>query len=370
MLFRDYHIWDRLTLDDSGTKTADVKARDPITEILVQIRMQNGATDNNNNWVGRNVQSIELIDGAKVLWSLDGCEAFMAACDYLKRFPHSGFSEIESHNQYETYIMAFGRYFGDREYAFDPTKFVNPQVRITWNHSTVRDNTATSFVDGGVKGSIIARTMEGAPAPAKMLVWKQVKVWTTADGTVEYIELPVDYSYRKLMIRLDVAAYALSQLGETIKFNCDHGKYVPLDMRWYDFVRGLIARNPQLFYRHSWKHTSGDTGYCVLKQNEGVVLNCSQPHRFAYYNNYGIGEAAVTVWDSDTGVADDGNHNLFANCMGWCPNRSIVYDFGVEDEPATWFPTREFNDVTVELIGETAAATGYLALQQELPAAG
>lgn len=366
MLFRDYMLWDRLSLEDAGTKTADIKVRDPISEIILSLRWKNSTTNNQNNWISRNIQALEIIDGAKVLWSLDGEEAFGVACDYYKAFPSSEFSEIPNDVQMLNLVIPFGRFYGDREYAFDPTRLVNPQVRLTWDAGAVRDLGVTSFLTDYLTASICCRIMEGVAAPAKMLSWKEVKKWTTADGTRAYIDLPVDAPYRKMLLRPVVAAYSVDQLFETVKISCDNGKFVPLDMRWYEFVRGLMTPQQQLFYAHCYNLQNGDTAYQVLKMLNNVVINTSQPDRLCAMDRYGVGGRHIMYSTAHDYAAITTDENLFFAVTGWAPDFNIIHDFGREQDPATWFPTRDFGDVSVELVGESAAATAYLALQQEV----
>ena len=363
---RKHYLENRKSLDDAGTETIGINLSDPITELLLHFRMKNGTTNNRGNTVAENVTGIEVIDGSEVLYSLDGAQAVGHTCKHYGFLPYMGLSEIPGHTQSMNVVIPFGRFAGDPVYGFDPRKFKNPQVRLTWDNGTVRAKGVDSFETGGVYVSLIANVMEDVGAFSRMLVMKEFKSWDSAVGSIEYTELPREQPYRLMLLRLEEPAYALSELASQVKLTCDAGKFIPWDARWVDFIREMMNRTKIYSYRHSWNAKNADIGYCILKQNEGVTLNPSQPIRIWYYNNYGKGEAALG------GVRDAAlqgitvAENLFANVIGWCPYRTMVHEFGDPQIPETWFPAPSYRSIRLELTGLGAAAECTVCLQQPI----
>ena len=128
MLYRRTYLESRTSLGNSGQRVTDINVRDPITALWVEFRCANGATDNVANLLSQCVSAIEVIDGAKVLYSLDGCEALALSAYHLGRLPDQLVSEWGGVTQNLSIVIPFGRYEGDTELSFDPTRFVNPQV--------------------------------------------------------------------------------------------------------------------------------------------------------------------------------------------------------------------------------------------------
>lgn len=365
MRMRHHYILNRQSLSDAGERTEDIRIQDPITELLIHFRMKNGTTNNRSNTVAENVSAIEVIDGSKVLFSLDGPELLALTADYYGFLPFQHLSEIPGAVQGLNVVIPFGRYQGDPVYGFNARAFINPQVRLVWDHSTIRDSTTDSFEDDGVSVSVMAKVMEEGPSFSRMLRTTQFKAWTTADGTLDYTNLPRDYPLRLMIIRAEVAAYGMEQLFETIRLNCDAGKFIPFDLRWIDYMQELMNRKPAYHYKHNWNLSNGDTGITILKQEEGVALGFSQGARTGYYNNYGIGEAAVGLRNEITELAITADENVFASITGWCPYRCVVHHFGDPQDPATWFPAPDYGSMRLELTGETVAASATLCVQEE-----
>jgi hypothetical protein len=351
------------SLGDSGTTTTDITIRDPITSLFVEVRATNGASYNHNNNVLDCVSKIEVIDGSKVLFSMSAKQAFAQACYDLGFWPQTKLSMLGGDVQSAAIPILFGRFIGDTERAFDPSQFVHPQLRVTWNLAAVRAVAATSFATGTATLTAIARVMEGAPAPSGFLLKKEHFTWTTAVGT-EYIELPTDLPIKSLLLRSFLNDYHAFGMVSNWKLNCDGGKFVPFDVDAEDFCFLLYQQLPRLSYRESAHLKSGDTFYSYLKEYDDVHFISEDLNDIVYqYQNYEYGSQTVTVYAA--GSASGSYVNTGAHVHGYFPFGYLPYQFGKLANLADNFPAPSYGSARLEAKGIVASGAGEVCLVQD-----
>lgn len=363
MIERLAYIEKDKSLGDSGTTTTDITIKDPITALFVEVRATNGASYNHANTMLDCVSKIELIDGAKVLFSMSAKQAFSQACYDLGFWPHTRLSMLGGDPQTAAIPILFGRFIGDPDRAFDPSRFVHPQLRITWNLAAVRAVALTAFATGTATLTAIARVMEGAPSPGGYLLKKEFYTWTTAVGT-EYIDLPTDLSVKSLLLRSKLASYHPYGVVSNWKLNCDGGKFVPFDIGGEDLMYLLFQTQPRLSYRESAHYKSGDTFISYLEELEDVCLISEDTSDVVYrYDNYEYGRQTVYIHTAGSATA---NHvNTGVKCAGYFPWGYMSVPFGKLANLGDYFPASSYGSVRLEATGAVAAGAGEVCLVQD-----
>lgn len=363
MLTRYAYLENDYNLANSGTRTTDIKIIDPITALWIEAKCANGVTYNHDSPMHLCISAIEVIDGSTVLFSLDGAELLGYVCGQLGFMPHQQVNETGYDLNSLALPIMFGRFLGDTQYAFDPRKFTNPQVRITWDLATLTTVGATGFSDGDMSYTLMAQIMEGAPAPIGFIQAKEVFTYTTAVG-VEYIDLPIDLPYVALMVRCVAGARHWYTAITDIKLSIDGDKQVPIDMKCEDLQNFLFLRQPRLEYRHLFHKTSAETIKLLLKEHEHVVLMNEESYDMVHaYSNWGYGEQTIAMYSSGTPTTS--YYNMGAHVTGYWPYHCIYIPFGDLQKPTEWFPVRGLNSVRLELTGGVAALSNYICLAQE-----
>ena len=364
MFYRRTYIADNQTLNDAGTMTFDINVTDPITSLWVKFQATNGGTSNIANTLAECISAVEVIDGADVLYSLDGMEALALACAQLGHMPRQEVSEIPGDVFTLTFPIMFGRYEGDKEYSLDPSRFKNPQVRISWNLATVRAVGATGFLTATLAVSIVATVMEGAPAPSRFLMSKEVYSWTSAAAGTEYIDLPTDYPYRGLLARGFLAANPWHWVWDQVRINCDGGKFIAMNERGWDIVNEMTQKVPRLHYRHDFYLANNVTAVCLLKEFENLTaLPASIDDCVLAYTAAASGQGAMRVFTA--GAADGTSRREISDVDGWNPYAALYLPFGLKDVPSDWFPAPTFRGVKLEVRAGVAAAAMFACLVQD-----
>lgn len=364
MLRRQTYVENRRVLADSGVITTPLNVRDPITSLFIEIRATNGGSWNVANTMMQCVQSIELLDGSNVIFSLTGPQAFAYACYRKGWMPFMEVSEFPGADNTLAFEYLFGRWPGDTIYAFDPTKFANPMLRLTWNLATVRAVGALGFLTGTGLYTVIANVMEGAPAPQAMLSTRQHYQFVTAVGATTFIDLPTDRRIKMILLRSSGANWGGIPGVSRAKLTCDQDKFIPFDLRQQDVINLLSNKNPPYHYKHSFDFKNGDTIFPLMKWDEDVQLQGYQGDDVYMYTNNGQGNGVVNVLLA--GVADANMRSYSGHVTGWFPMHTAGIDLGEWDDPATWLDPSSFHSIQLQLTQDVAAMAASVALETEL----
>ena len=362
MLYQKVYLEKDRTLADSGEYTVDVTPRDPITIMWVKFQATNGATSNRNGPLANAINSIEIIDGADVLFSLDGPEAFALAAYHMGRLPSAIIDEDAGQSQTISLPVFFGRFMGDTELAFDPTKFRNPQVRVNWNLANGNGVAATGWATGTMQLSIIAEVMSGAPSPAGVLSAKERYTYTTTAGGTEYIEMPTDEVWRKLLLRGVLHMNPWHWIYDIVKLSCDGGKFIPLDMRGWDMLNQLNLTHARFSYQMKGR-ALGNNAVILNLMHDEIVTPVSDGTGDAVYEVVYNGGGAGTLSIYTAGALTVALQNYYAAVSGYLPYKVLSVPFGKQQDIGDWFPAPAFGSIRLEVRGGVAGSSNYVALQ-------
>ena len=236
MNYRDATILSPVDVGASGTKVVDIDVSKPISRI--EIRFKTTKTLGYMTAPGpANISRIELVTGSTPLHSLTGYEN--QALAYYNRpgvsMEHG--QHIDGSSEMDNYVIDFGRHLWDEMLAFDPTRFSNPQLKITFDEDVA--DTGVSANELEIRAKIFD---EKAVTPIGFLSAIEHYDYTCgANNSFETIEMPEDRVYRQLLVR---AFYQ----GYEPWYNIDEAR----------FDEGTLDRIP-------WEFTSLEAYYRMMK---------------------------------------------------------------------------------------------------------
>lgn len=362
MRLRYAYLENRYNLGDSGENTTDITVREPFDELWLELRCANNG-DNLNNRLYDIIDELQVIDGSKVLYSLDGYEQFAVQAHKLGKIPWQYFEESSGQTQIASIPLLFGRYRGDPEYAFDPTKFLNPQFRIKWNLANIHAVGSEGFTSGGLYMTLIAKVHHEGPTPRGMLTTKQVYTWTGGADATEFISQPTDHKIQAFMLRLQVASQEMQDILSNIKLNCDGDKHVPFDLRGEDLLNMIVGAQPRFEYHQSFKCDVSDTKEELLHYFPMLSWNMGQTDYVANWVQYKHGNGTLKV--TMAGSQLSGRYGVQCVITGFCPYRCVWIPMGDPEDPLEWFDAPVFNTVRLEVKTGVASTSAYEVLVQE-----
>jgi len=364
MRYRHAYIENDKVLANSGTEVIDIRVKDPITELMIRIFATNCNVSNIQCPMARCITKIELVDGSDVLFSMSGQQAIALAYYDSGRMPARKIVEWNGFSQVDHIPIRFGRFMGDPLLAFDPTKFTNPQLKITWDLEAINAIDTFGFASGTGRLTVIAKVMEDAGgAVTGFLMNKEHYSWTTAASGDENIDLPTDYPCRKLLVRSYIPGSQISDVITNLKVTVDQGKFIPFDLNGMDLARMHedwfgVARQEIHF-----KGDNGDVREVWIDMEVGAwgLLHTDVPGIVSI----GLSWAARCT----LGLIDHAGNAMsdaygYVYVTGRCPESTFCYPFGRQDVIEEAFNAPEYGSVRLVLTQGTINAAASVMLQQ------
>ena len=369
MRTRDGVIQYQKVLTDTETLPQDINIPDPISAFYIEVECTNGSTSNKGNFISDIITKVEVVDGSDVLASLNMAQ--LEALQFYKTgktpvlFPSEWASGVQRHGVY----LLFGRYLWDPMFCLVPTKYRNPQIKVTANKAAIRAASVTGFATGNnILLTIVAKIFEEGASPVGHLMQKQIDSFTSAASGDKRIELPTDYVYRLLMPRFWVQLSDIDEIITNLKLTCDTDKFIPFNRK----VKQLDAEALALFGRSVFKHdvfvahqiafrelnNKENSSTAALWENTdgdiiGIQYEWSSEGKVTIITNAG----AVVSTDQKITMLEDG-HALHA---------TLPIPFGRFMEPDTWFDPKTYGKVELVMTQGVASAVCEIVLEQVRP---
>ena len=351
-------------LDDSGSDTIKLNINEPISFLEFHWGATNGATNNQASHLHQCVSKIELVDGADVIYSLPMVQ--MQALNFFERgrIPLMNLTEWAGDGAREACYMNFGRHPYDPELAFLPSRFANPQIKITWDLATVNAVGATGFVSGTGRLSILAHVLPPATAPRGWLMAKEIYSFSSAASGDERVDLPLDYPYRLLTIRSLESGMDFRENISNLKLSLDQDKIILFDLETFR----LQELNRDWFGPHQvgtkFDRAHGDTVVILTNELDGLMLMSDEaaavPYTgYAWSSNFGL-----NLLDVAGGGAHSGDSEIRCTEWGYTFHNTVAWPFGNIQDIESWFRPDQYRSIRTILTQANAGAAVSICLQQ------
>lgn len=361
--YRDVYLEKGKTLDDSGALTIDISPIDPISELVLRFQAKNGSNNNKAFPVARAITKIEIVDGADVVFSMDGRLAAALSYYLTRSVPHMFIAERGDATQFANIPLRFGRWLWDSEFALDPLKFRNLQLKITWNLAAVNALGTTGFLTGSAKLSVVARVMENLPAaPTHFLMHKNHYSFTTGASGEERIALPTDYPYAFAMVRAFEAGVQMSDSLENIKLSLDFDKAIPVDITVTDLKSVIINEYGTIRVDNGFKGDNNEAHQAWLGDVRSISALGGATDIVASASLVDSGQYTLQL--KTTAGVDQTNVEAFVNAFGQCLFNCLGLPFGNLDDPDTYLMANESGDIKAVLTQGNAGAEADVVVSQ------
>jgi len=342
MKYRLNKFFARVDRTSDTTEIIPININDPISQILIKFEGLNSTYATTAHPL-ESVTKIELVDGSDVLFSLNGKET--EALDFY----HNHGQLRANHNYIITggtpsrmLAINFGRYLWDKEYAFDPKMFKNPQLRITLDIDAGGNAFSHNYL------TCFANVFDDAVLPLKgMMMVKQLKTHAVASTIHYYTDLPTDYPYRALYYRTYAASLEATWLLANLKLSEDQDKRIPIDNTGLEILEMLQQEYPPVKESYWFAAAvAGRTLYITPTQwikAQGTTWSTSpQANNMASADGEG---GNLTVYQ----LADGNNQQIYVE--GFIPHGVFEIPFGVKDDPDDWYDVRGIGSLRADMTG-------------------
>lgn len=339
-------------LGESGTEPIEIK----ITDLITAIRVMVIATSASTAWSDHpaaNVTKVEIVDGSDVLFSLTGKCA--EAMDFFQR-PRARSSMIEYRNGRGcacVFDINFGRYLGDKELAFDPTKFINPQLKITWDIDVCQTDASVGTIE------VDALIMEDMNImPIGFLMTKEQKAYTPASATWDYTQLPLDYPLRTLGIQAQVGGSNLATSLADVKLSEDQDKRIPFNDTANNLARFYASQMGEYSeFIRVMATTSLAAYYCTPGYNARLGVASMVASKVASCQAAQGGKFNAVI---------EGTGQFAGNVKGTLPHQVLALPFGRRDAIEDWYDVTRLGSLRLSLKGGSAATGTFRIITEQL----
>lgn len=334
------------TYSADTTEVIDINIADPISLILIELAVY-GNGDLNTAHPLACLTKIEIVDGSDVLFSLSGKEA--AALDFYhnKGLIRSPWNTALNNTWTDQQIaLNFGRYLWDPELALDPRKFTNPQLKLTLDIDA--GGNAADQNRLRVQAAIFDQK---AITPMGFLMHKEIKDYAMASLAHEYTDLPVDYPYRKFLMRCQSSGHEPRALVRNVKISEDMDKRVIFNHGSEEIFRTIAINTPMI--KEHWFipiHTAVRYLYCTpttrVAATGSIWAQTVTAGDLSFYNGDG-GQLEM--------YAVTGAQNVQVMVEGWCPHGVWDIPMGIQDDIADWFDPTAIGSLRADIESRSAA---------------
>ena len=327
-----------------ATKVIDLDMADVISRIQINVEVEGDGTVLSDHQAAV-ISNIELIDGSDVLFSMSGKEC--QALDYYQtgQMPLNVPTDQDGQDMIMVFNINFGRFLYDELLAFDPTKFRNPQLKIT--HSYTACGSASGVARMEVRAFLFD---EKVPTPEGFLMSKEHYQFATGtEGTYEYIDMPTDWLTRRYMILGTADNKFCQQVVNEVRLSEDNAKRIPYDTKTWQLLKMLHQMYPRI---QEYGHFSfkAATRVVYASPTQDIVINAVP---VAVTDIISVSGVPITM-PITTDITADGNGS--AMISGYDPHYSFILPLGAPDNPEDWYDVTKVGNLKLRLKSGSAGA--------------
>ena len=355
MRLRKSYIVEDQVLDAAGTVIKDFDFSDPIAALVVSVSGKKHDHANINSLIARGISKIEVVDGSNVIFSMN-MEQAQALQLYATRRPPLNVITCNSFaTNVSQAIIQFGRNMSDNQWALDPTRFTNLQLKVTYAFT----EGAGYWKDNNQKLTIYAMIQEQpATRPEGFLMSKEFYSFTKATSGDKTIDLARDFPYRLLIWGIkDCTSPVWNELSK-VKIDCDFGKFIPIEQTCEDLAWENAAYHGMLFQqtevvgdgvdedKNAYYPFSWNWGASIESWNLGADCKVKRPYS-GYITVRGAGATRSSTVPADEALAD--GQRVIVTGRGYELNSTQHVRFGSLDDPEEFLRVEGFKSARLIL---------------------
>jgi len=240
MNYRLSSIVSEETIIPAKTKVIELDMKDIVSRLQINCELNMDGTVLGAH-LAEVISNIELVDGSEVLFSMSGKEC--QALDYYQTgvMPFMAFTDRTGNDAIVTFNINFGRWLYDEQLAFDPTKFNNPQLKITHNYQACGGTPSIAVME--VRAYMFD---EKEVSPTGFLLSKEHYQFVSGvNNTYHDIEMPTDHPTRRYMIVGRAEGYFCQQVVKEVRLSEDNLKRIPYDSSVWQLLKSIRSQFPR-----------------------------------------------------------------------------------------------------------------------------
>jgi len=324
----------------AGTKVIDIDLSEVISRIVIKFKTTNAASESADTPMA-NLPRIEVVDGSDVLFSTNG-----DACDAVD-FYDRGKAECSSWTYTANWALEalvginFGRHPYDTQYALDPRKFHNLQLKITYDEDVANTNNVVNAME------VWALVFDGMVV--NPVGFFQTKEHTPTANAYQEIELPTDHLLRTLYMQAKKKDTWFGNIVADVRLDEDNLRAIYFDNEYYDVMKQFRPHFGRYEHKITVNLDTADTPYYRGPTSDvAVSMLSSGANEFANCENMIFGAEGAGMQTTQGDVV------LYAS--GYLPHYVGAFPFGTRQDPASWYDPRQIQKLRFRIQGGAGLA--------------
>lgn len=347
-------------LGAAGTETIEINLKEAISRIEMRWQCTNVTVSVMTDIVAACITKIELVDGSDVLFSLSGAEA--AALNFYDRGQAQyGAISLTVGGLFQAgFGIDFGRWLYDKVLAFMPEKFTNPQLKITWDEDACNGSVVVNsfsihaFVDDEIGPDVIG-----------FLTAKETYQYAMAASGHEYFDLPIDWDYRKILLRAYSTDHDPLTLLDTLKLSIDNDAKVPINAKALDYYAAIKSMYPRIVEKYTLDAAvTAKTIYANVSKDIEILVAYDATAFVTAQSKFAVATITGAKIALSASVDIAGND---AHVSGECPNNSFPIMLGDDRDIESWLKVDGIGSLRGDILSSSDADSGdttYIVTQQ------
>lgn len=360
MNYREVELFSPKDLGATGTEPIEITIQDPLSCIELIWDTTVVTVSDMTAPHAACISKVELVDGSDVLCSMSGEELQALAFYTMGKFPLDEISVVAADHMRSVIPIYFGRKLFDPELAFDPKKFKNPQLKVTWDEDAANASVVVNQLT--VRGWAFDQKII---TPRGFLMSKEIKAYTPVASSYEYTNMPLDYPYRLLMFQSESTDKNPFEVLNQLKLSEDNDKRVPIDMTGYEIFRKIVQPLGPVHQHVVLNKTAADDNTVHATPTYDQVANVDYDDDVVAANDEHI---QVTFAGCIMTVGATVNKVPYrANLMGYAPNFCMAIPFCDMQSLDDMYDVTKLGNLKLTTQGASAVGTtpaGRICLQQ------
>lgn len=296
-----------------------------------------------------NIPKIELKDGSTVLHSLSGYQNQALAYYNRPGIAMEHGQHIPTLAEVDIYTIDFGRYLWDELLAFDPKKFANPYLYVTWDE----DVSDTSVTVNGLE--VFAHYFDEKPvSPFGFLAAEEIyNAAAPADDSHDDVDIPDDRQIRQILLRAYRDAYEPWYQLDQARLKEEGPNRTIFDFTDLEmYYRRMKSIWPMLQIPLVIEPTTSERAYYVAPTDfwafaVGIPMSVA-PSLYVNTTSMKGGKLAAIASASE---------QIAGMACGYLPWHHFQFPLGRQNDPADWFDPKGKSPV-LRWRGGTSGANG------------
>lgn len=325
MTFRQSVIRKDQSIASDGISIFDIVGDEPISRITIVPKVTNGASYVALGHPDECIPKIEIVDGSDVLISLSASQARALAYYSSKQSPVGALNYMALQWSMCPIQLYFGRFLNDPEFALDPTKYNNLQIKI--QHVIAASMTGASAGTMDIVADVMSPEYSD---PKGLFISKELIELDTISLAVNYTDLPTDLPIRILMGHCFSDTQAPEYNVSEFELYEGNRKNLLIAYDMEDYQQCMQSVFPPIHEKIYGQVLTSDRNFWITPAFERIVV----------LNAYGEEDKVITP-ESTGGqkliASGEGSAVIEGIIQGWAPNGSTPFFFpGIDTPDGYW----------------------------------